>query len=355
MEFTAASQYALLFWSYCFLGWVWESLLVSLEQRRWINRGFLYGPWIPIYGFGALIILFTTEPFRSSALLVFFSGTASSTALEYLTGRAMEKLFQVRYWDYSKRRFNVDGYICLRASLTWGVFSVAIVDCVEPALTRLINAIPPGTSGALNLALTALFAADVVKSVQAAAGLRRLLCRLTANNARLAEAEARLNDMAEELGAGISGLKEKFSTAEAAFAAEGEAARRRAEARREKGFRLLVKLIDKERRGKYNRILMMEQKAAAALEMLERASAEAAGEERRRLGLRAAAVRELRDSLRRSRLELSSLKTRDYSRALSLLRRNPTASSRSHAEALGSLTEINRAKRGCARQQNITA
>ena len=111
MEFTAASQYALLFWSYCFLGWVWESLLVSLEQRRWINRGFLYGPWIPIYGFGALIILFTTEPFRSSALLVFFSGTASSTALEYLTGRAMEKLFQVRYWDYSKRRFNVDGYI----------------------------------------------------------------------------------------------------------------------------------------------------------------------------------------------------------------------------------------------------
>ena len=108
--------------------------------------------------------------------------------------------------------------------------------------------------------------------------------------------------------------------------------------------------IDKERRGKYNRILMMEQKAAAALEMLERASAEAAGEERRRLGLRAAAVKELRDSLRRSRLELSSLKTRDYSRALSLLRRNPTASSRSHAEALGSLTEINRAKRGCARQ-----
>ena len=340
----------LLFWSYCFLGWVWESLLVSLEQRRWVNRGFLYGPWIPIYGVGALIILFTTEPFRSSALLVFFSGTASSTTLEYLTGRAMEKIFQVRYWDYSKRRFNVDGYICLRASLTWGVFSVAIVDCVEPALTRLINAVPPGATGALNLTLTALFAADVVKSVQAASGLRELLCRLTANNARLAEAEARLNDMAEELGAGISGLKEKFSAAEAAFAAQGEAARRRAEARRENGLRLLIKLIDKERRGKYDRLRMMEKKASDALEMIERASVEADGGERKRLDLRAAALRELRDSLRRSRLELSSLKTRDYSRALSLLRRNPTASSRRHAEALGSLTEINRAKHRGIRQ-----
>ena len=93
----------------------------------------------------------------------------------------------------------------------------------------------------------------------------------------------------------------------------------------------------------------MEKKASDALEMIERASVEADGGERKRLDLRAAALRELRDSLRRSRLELSSLKTRDYSRALSLLRRNPTASSRSHAEALGSLTEINKAKRA-ARQ-----
>ena len=312
----------LLFWSYCFLGWVWESLLVSCEQRKWVNRGFLYGPWIPIYGFGALIILFSTEPFRSSALLVFFSGMTSSTALEYLTGRAMEKIFQMRYWDYSKCRFNLDGYICLRASLTWGIFSVVIVDMVEPPLARMITAASPALSCTLNAVLTLLFAADLVKSAQAAAGLKKMLIKLSANNARLAAAEAGLNRAVEILSADAAGLKEKFAEAEAAFAARSESARERGAARREAGLRLLVKLIEKERRARYDRIRM----------------------------IRAAAIRELRESLHRSRRELASLRARDYSRAVSLLRRNPTASSRRHAEALGSLTEINRAKHRGIRQ-----
>ena len=290
----------LLFWSYCFLGWVWESLLVSCEQRKWVNRGFLYGPWIPIYGFGALIILFSTEPFRSSALLVFFSGMTSSTALEYLTGRAMEKIFQMRYWDYSKCRFNLDGYICLRASLTWGIFSVVIVDMVEPPLARMITAASPALSCTLNAVLTLLFAADLVKSAQAAAGLKKMLIKLSANNARLAAAEAGLNRAAEMLSSDVAGLKEKFEEAEAAFA-RSESARERGAERREAGLRLLVKLIEKERRARYDRIRMIDDKAAAALELIARASAGAEGKERERLERRAAAIRELRESLHRSR------------------------------------------------------
>lgn len=340
----------LLFWSYCFLGWVWESLLVSCEQRKWVNRGFLYGPWIPIYGFGALIILFSTEPFRSSALLVFFSGMTSSTALEYLTGRAMEKIFQMRYWDYSKCRFNLDGYICLRASLTWGIFSVVIVDMVEPPLARMITAASPALSCTLNAVLTLFFAADLVKSAQAAARLKKMLIKLSANNARLAAAEAGLNRAVEILSADAAGLKEKFAEAEAAFAARSESARERGAARREAGLRLLVKLIEKERRARYDRIRMIDDKAAVALELIARASAGAEGKERERLERRAAAIRELREALHRSRRELASLRARDYSRAVSLLRRNPTASSRRHAEALGSLTEINRAKHRGIRQ-----
>lgn len=341
VELSTTAQYMLVFWSYCFLGWVWESLLVSCERRRWVNRGFLFGPWIPIYGFGAVIILCSTEPFRTSALLVFFSGMTSSTTLEYVTGWAMEKIFQVRYWDYSERRFNINGYVCLRASLTWGVFSVLLVDAVEPPLVRLISSIPIPVSDMLNLALTALFAADVVKSVQAASGLKELLQNISSNNERLAAAESRLNSAAAELGANMAGLKEKLASVEAAFAARREAARERGEERREKGLQLLLKLIERERRAKYDRIHMMESKASAALEMIERAAASAhTDEEKGRLARHAAALKELREAMRSAETELASYRDRDYRRALSLLRRNPTAASSRHSAAFDKLRRI---------------
>ena len=231
-----------------------------------------------------------------------------------------------------------------------GIFSVVIVDMVEPPLARMITAASPALSCTLNAVLTLLFAADLVKSAQAAAGLKKMLIKLSANNARLAAAEAGLNRAVEILSADAAGLKEKFAEAEAAFAARSESARERGAARREAGLRLLVKLIEKERRARCDRIRMIDDKAAAALELIARASAGAEGKERERLERRAAAIRELRESLHRSRRELASLRARDYSRAVSLLRRNPTASSRRHAEALGSLTEINRAKHRGIRQ-----
>ena len=94
-------QWLLFFFLYCFLGWVWESCYVSARQRRWVNRGFLHGPLLPIYGFGAVIILWATLPVRGSLPLIFLLGMLAATALEYVTGAAMEALFKVRYWDYS--------------------------------------------------------------------------------------------------------------------------------------------------------------------------------------------------------------------------------------------------------------
>ena len=104
-------QWLLFFFLYCFLGWVWESCYVSARQRRWVNRGFLHGPLLPIYGFGAVIILWATLPVRGSLPLIFLLGMLAATALEYVTGAAMEALFKVRYWDYSKQPCNLHGYI----------------------------------------------------------------------------------------------------------------------------------------------------------------------------------------------------------------------------------------------------
>ena len=95
MHVYTTGQWVLLFFFYCFCGWVWESCYVSICQRRWVNRGFLNGPLLPIYGFGAIIILFATLPVEDNLYLVWLFGMLAATALEYVTGAAMEALFKV--------------------------------------------------------------------------------------------------------------------------------------------------------------------------------------------------------------------------------------------------------------------
>ena len=120
MQLYTIDQWILFFMFYCLCGWIWESCYVSAMERRWVNRGFLHGPLLPIYGSGALVILISTIWVKDNLWLVFLFGMIAATVLEYVTGAVMEKLFKVRYWDYSKQKLNLKGYICLTSSLAWG-------------------------------------------------------------------------------------------------------------------------------------------------------------------------------------------------------------------------------------------
>ena len=179
MEYTQ-SQWLLFFFAYSFLGWVWETLYVSVKKRHLVNRGFLYGPWLPIYGFGAIIILFLTLPVRDNLLLVYLLGMAGATALEYITGAVMEKLFHVRYWDYSSQPLNVQGHICLGVSLAWGVFALFLVHILHPPVEDFIEIIPLWLSDLLSILLLVAFVWDVSKSVEAALRLKGILMDLKA-------------------------------------------------------------------------------------------------------------------------------------------------------------------------------
>ena len=108
--FYTQSQWLLLFFLYCVAGWVWESLYVSIRKRSWVNRGFLHGPWLPIYGTGAILILFTTLPCQEDLPLTFLVGMVTATLLEGATGMAMEQIFHMRWWDYSDKPLNWKGY-----------------------------------------------------------------------------------------------------------------------------------------------------------------------------------------------------------------------------------------------------
>ena len=182
MHVYTTGQWVLLFFFYCFCGWVWESCYVSLCQRHWVNRGFLQGPVLPIYGSGAIIILFVTLPVEQNLWLVWLLGLLAATALEYVVGAAMEKLFKVRYWDYSKHKFNLNGHICLTSSIAWGFFSILLVRFLHPPVGRLLVRVPDWFVAPLALGLTAVFTVDVVRSVQAALDLREVLTKLTEEN-----------------------------------------------------------------------------------------------------------------------------------------------------------------------------
>lgn len=155
---------------------------MSVCQARWVNRGFIRGPFLPIYGSGAIVVLIFTLPFRSEAGLVFLVGMASATLLEYFTGAAMEKMFHVRYWDYSGKPFNLNGHICLVSSLAWGVFSVILTLYGHNPVERLALSMNQNLLEVIVFFLTVYISIDTAESVREAINLRELLVGLEQSN-----------------------------------------------------------------------------------------------------------------------------------------------------------------------------
>lgn len=160
---------------YCFIGWIFESLYVSWEHRKWVNRGFLHGPFLPIYGFGAVIILISTIPVRNSFPLIFLFGMVGATLLEYATGYVMEKIFHVKYWDYSCQPLNLNGYICLGCSLAWGGFSLLLTVILHNPVERFVLAMPHVWLIVTDIVFGVYFISDMISSAQEAFDLKKMI------------------------------------------------------------------------------------------------------------------------------------------------------------------------------------
>ena len=185
-------QWALLFFFYCFCGWVWESCYVSAKQRHWVNRGFLHGPLLPIYGSGAIIILFATLPVADNFWLVYFLGMLAATALEYVVGAVMEQLFKVRYWDYSNQRFNLNGYICLTSSVAWGFLTIFLTEVIHKPIERWVLHVPTMIGIPCLSVITVVFIIDTAESVRTALDLAKVLDAMTKMKAELDDVQVQL-------------------------------------------------------------------------------------------------------------------------------------------------------------------
>ena len=179
----------LLFMTYSILGWCGEMVYCSICQRRLCEkRGFLNGPVCPIYGHGALVVLYCLNGGCRNPVLTFFLGMILTSILEYVTSFAMEKLFHMRWWDYSHYRFHINGRVCLLNSTLFGLACVFLCHFANPPitfwLTRLLAA---GVAVPLALVLTVVYLADIVLSVRSAVQIGSRLAKLHAIHEELAQ------------------------------------------------------------------------------------------------------------------------------------------------------------------------
>ena len=173
-----AFQWLFIFYTYCFLGWCFESAFVSIKSKKWINRGFMRGPFLPLYGSGATMMLVVSMPFRDHIVLTYIAGCIGATVLEYITGVAMEALFKVRYWDYSNRPFNFQGQICLRSTLTWGFFTVLMTRVMHWPIDRFVHRVPSAGLYYVTVLVTVYIVIDFTLSFKAALDIRDILVKM---------------------------------------------------------------------------------------------------------------------------------------------------------------------------------
>ncbi len=168
-------QWVFLFFFYSFFGWCFESAYVSFLHKKPVNRGFMRGPFLPLYGCGGIMMLIVSKPYYDNLILVYIAGCIGATALEFITGVLMETLFKVRYWDYSDKFLNFKGQICLESTLVWGFFTVLFTHFLQLPIERFVLSIPYNVISVITVVLVFANGCDFMLAFRTALDIRDVL------------------------------------------------------------------------------------------------------------------------------------------------------------------------------------
>ena len=152
----------LYFTIYSFLGWMCESTYCSIGQKKLVNRGFLNGPFCPIYGFGALLVISILSPFVNNIPVLFIASIIVTSTLEYITSYVLEKIFHMSWWDYSTYKYNINGRVCLQNSLMFGLLSLFVMLVIHPAINDFVASINTKVAFALSVLFATYFIVDTI-------------------------------------------------------------------------------------------------------------------------------------------------------------------------------------------------
>ena len=156
--------YFLLFMTYSVLGWILEVSCKLVEKKKFINRGFLIGPYCPIYGWGALMMTLLLKKYLNDIFTLFIMNILICSILEYFTSYFLEVIFKARWWDYSNKKFNINGRICLETMIPFGLFGLLVMYVINPIIFNILNMIPISIIYFISIVLFLLLLIDTITS-----------------------------------------------------------------------------------------------------------------------------------------------------------------------------------------------
>lgn len=156
---------------YSILGWCVESIYMSICNRKLTNRGFAFGPFCPIYGFGAVIGYILLSPLSDNVILLYVTGAVVATLFEFLVGRLMIRLFGELWWDYNEKPYNYKGIICLESTVAWGAYAVIIILFLHSFIMNFIDRYPSNYGILACKIIMALVTVDYMYHLLAAFGV----------------------------------------------------------------------------------------------------------------------------------------------------------------------------------------
>lgn len=165
----------ILFMIYSIIGYICEMTYAAFKNQKIVNRGFLCGPYLPIFGLGSIFILYALTRYENDPIVVFVFGMIICSALEYFTSFLLEKIFHNMWWDYYEFKYNLNGRICLFASILFGVGGLLIIYVVQPLVERFLDLFTARTLNISALVLLIIFIIDVIYSIVIAYNLRNRL------------------------------------------------------------------------------------------------------------------------------------------------------------------------------------
>lgn len=168
-------EWLLFFYIYCVFGWCFESTYVSIRTGHPVNRGFMQAPFLPLYGSGAILLLIIGNVFANSILFTYIFSCIGATLLEFFTGQTMESVFKIKYWDYSRQPFNIQGHVCLMSSLFWGVLGIFLTRVLHVPIEDFVLGVPGQVKVFIVIVITAVLAGDFALSFRDALELREVL------------------------------------------------------------------------------------------------------------------------------------------------------------------------------------
>lgn len=139
MEKVDFKYYLLIFMIGSFIGWIYELLFYLLVDHVLVNSGFLYGPYVPVYGFGAVLMVIFLKRFKKNPFVLFLMAVLLTGVLEYVTGIVMWEIWSKRWWDYTGLFLNIGGYVCLRSVITFGIGGLILMYLIEPNIKPFIK------------------------------------------------------------------------------------------------------------------------------------------------------------------------------------------------------------------------